>query len=85
MVSETSCGIEGACQFHRQRPDPVILDEEFSDLTGWEVLARIRDMSDRPVLMLTTHDTDAEKLASLNAATGIRSSNRLIGLSLSRH
>ena len=37
----------------RARPDLVILDVGLPDLDGWQVLERIRDMSDAPVLVLT--------------------------------
>ena len=37
----------------RVHPDIVILDVGLPDLDGWQVLERIRDMSDVPVLMLT--------------------------------
>lgn len=58
---------EGLRVFHETRPDAVILDLALPDLDGWEVLSRIRDMSDAPVLVLTARSAEAEKVRGLNA------------------
>lgn len=57
---------EGLRAFHQTRPDIVILDIALPDIDGWEVLERIRDMSDAPVLVLTARSTEAEKVRGLN-------------------
>ncbi len=67
-VLEASRGRDGIQAVHQNRPDLVVLDETLSDLSGWEVLARIRETSDGPVLLLTTRDTHLEKLANLDAS-----------------
>ena len=54
-------------QFHQSHPDIVILDVGLPDLDGWQVLERIRDMSDVPVLMLTALGTERDKVPGLNA------------------
>jgi DNA-binding response OmpR family regulator len=43
----------------------VILDVSMPELDGFEVLERIRDVSDVPVLMLTARGTEAEKVRGL--------------------
>ena len=47
------------------RPDCVVLDVNLPELDGWKVLARIRDMSDVPVLMLTARHDEADKVRGL--------------------
>ena len=64
-VLEASRGRDGLLQFHQQHPDLVVIDEEL-DLSGWEVLARIRETSDAPVLLLSTPTTDSDRLANLD-------------------
>jgi DNA-binding response OmpR family regulator len=66
-VSEASQGRDGVRQFHQVHPDLVILDVGLPDLDGWQVLERIRDMSDVPVLMLTALSTERDKVRGLNA------------------
>ena len=48
-------------------PDAVILDLMLPDMTGIEVLTRMREWSQRPVLMVSGVDDDAAKIAALDA------------------
>jgi len=66
-VSEAGEGRDGVRQFHQKHPDIVILDVGLPELDGWQVLERIRDMSDVPVLMLTALGTERDKVRGLNA------------------
>jgi DNA-binding response OmpR family regulator len=66
-VTEASSGREGLRAFHQVRPDLVLLDLGLPDLDGWQVLERIRDMSDAPVLVLTARSTERDKVRGLNA------------------
>jgi DNA-binding response OmpR family regulator len=50
---------------HQLRPDLVVLDVELPGLTGWEVLERIRDISDVPVLMLTARAKEVDRVRGL--------------------
>jgi DNA-binding response OmpR family regulator len=52
-------------QFHRLRPDVVVLDIGLPELDGWQVLERIRMMSDTPVLLLTALGTERDKIRGL--------------------
>ncbi len=50
-----------------QRPDLVVLDLSLPELDGWEVLARIREVSEVPVLMLTGHGEELQKVRGLRS------------------
>jgi DNA-binding response OmpR family regulator len=58
-VVEATDGLDAVRAFHEVRPDLVLLDTILPRLDGWEVLRRIRELSDTPVIMLTArHTTD---------------------------
>ena len=58
-------GREGLRVFHSERPDIVILDVGLPEMDGWTVLERIRELSEVPVLMLTSHGQEADKVRGL--------------------
>ncbi len=64
---EAATGRDGLRVFHTERPTAVILDVGLPDLDGWDVLERIRDLSDTPVLMLTARGLESEKVRGLQA------------------
>jgi len=66
-VTEAATGRDGLRAFHQSKPDLVILDVGLPDLDGWQVLERIRDMSDAPVLVLTARSAERDKVRGLNA------------------
>ncbi len=47
-------------------PDIVILDLGLPDMDGMEVIARVREWSDVPIIVLTARDREAEKIAALD-------------------
>jgi DNA-binding response OmpR family regulator len=59
-------GREGLRVFHDVRPDLVVLDIGLPTLDGWQVLERIRDLSDVPVLILTAYGLEADKVRGLD-------------------
>src|SRR5258708_22989694 len=67
VVFEAPDGRDGLREFHAQRPDLVILDVSMPQLDGWQMLDRIRDMSDCPVIMLTARADELERVRGLHA------------------
>jgi DNA-binding response OmpR family regulator len=64
-VHEESNGLAALRTFHAQRPDLILLDVAMPEMDGWQTLARIRELSDVPVLMLTAKDTEADRVRGL--------------------
>ncbi len=54
-------GGEGLQAFQAEQPDLVLLDLGLPVLDGWEVLERIRDQSQVPVLIFTAHNMEASE------------------------
>ena len=66
-VTDVATGPEALEALHETRPDLVVLDIALRAPGGWEVLSRIRELSDVPVLMLTATDRELEKVRALRA------------------
>ena len=69
QVDSSADGKQGLRAFHLARPEPfdlVVLDIGLPTLDGWAVLERIRDLSDVPVLILTAHGNEADKVRGLH-------------------
>jgi len=66
-VTTATEGREGLRAFHRKRPDIVVLDVGLPEMDGWTVLERIRELSEVPVLMLTAHNQESDKVRGLRA------------------
>ena len=49
------------------RPELVLLDIGLPGLDGWQVLARIRELSDVPIIMLTAFGDELDKVRGLKA------------------
>lgn len=47
---------------YREHPDLVVLDVMMPIMDGWEVCARLRELSDVPIILLTAKSTEADKL-----------------------
>src|SRR3990172_8678273 len=58
-------GEEALRMAEEQRPDIVLLDIVMPDLTGLEVMRRLRDRSSVPVILLTAKGSDADKIRGL--------------------
>jgi DNA-binding response OmpR family regulator len=68
LVASTAVdGAAGLRAFYAGRPELVVLDVGLPVLDGWAVLDRLRELSDVPVLMLTSRDSEAEKVRGLRA------------------
>ena len=64
-VASSADGRQGLRAFHSDRPDLVVLDIGLPSMDGWAVLERIRDLSDVPVLILTAHGQEGDKVRGL--------------------
>jgi DNA-binding response OmpR family regulator len=67
LVIEAANGREALRAFHERRPNLVVLDIALPVMDGWQTLARIREMSDCPVLMLTARNIEWDKVRALEA------------------
>ncbi|OWR31059.1 DNA-binding response regulator [Saccharibacillus sp. O23] len=66
-VQEAETGEEGVMQASLSPHDLIVLDLGLPDLTGMQVLERIREWSTVPVIVLTAKDQERDKIAALDA------------------
>jgi two-component system, OmpR family, KDP operon response regulator KdpE len=66
-VVEAARGEDGVARCATERPDLVILDLGLPDLDGREVIARVREWSKVPIIVLSVRAAEAEKVAALDA------------------
>ena len=66
-VIEAANGREGLRLFHVNRPSLTVLDVAMPEMDGWEVLERLRDLGDSPVMMLTARGLETDKVRGLKA------------------
>ena len=64
-VDDQADGRAALRAFHNGDHDLVLLDVTMPGLDGWELLERIRDLSDVPVLMLTARDSESDRVRGL--------------------
>lgn len=62
IVSEALSGAAALRQAYEIHPDIVLLDVMLPGMDGWEICARLREMSRVPIIMLTAKATEADKL-----------------------
>ena len=62
QVVGAASGLEGLRCAYQDHPDLVLLDVMLPGMDGWEVCARLREMSDIPIIMLTAKTTETDKL-----------------------
>jgi len=66
-VLSAVCGQEGLVLAAQHRPALVVLDIGLPDLSGQEVLRRLREWSNAPVIVLSVQDDEKGKVAALDA------------------
>lgn len=64
-VITASGGEEALRLAEEQRPDAVLLDIMMPEITGLEVMRRLRERTNIPVLLVTAKDKDADKVRGL--------------------
>lgn len=65
VISAGTAG-EGLKRIAGDAPDVVVLDLGLPDLDGKDVIARVREWSDIPIIVLSARDREAEKIAALD-------------------
>jgi DNA-binding response OmpR family regulator len=58
-------GEEGIELFQKEKPDAIILDLGLPDISGFEVLRRVRLFSSVPIIVLTAHSGEDEIVKAL--------------------
>ena len=66
-VFDAATGQEGLVQAAQRRPDVILLDLGLPDLEGGEVLKRLREWTQAPVIILSVRDREDDKVAALDA------------------
>jgi len=66
-VVDAATGQDGITQTAQRRPDVVLLDLGLPDINGVEVLRRLREWTQVPVIILSAQDREEEKIAALDA------------------
>jgi len=65
-VFDAATGQDGLVQAAQRKPDVILLDLGLPDLDGVQVLKRIREWSQVPVIILSVRDQEEEKVAALD-------------------
>ena len=66
-VSETALGREALARVAADHPDLLLLDLGLPDMDGQEVIARLREWSDVPIIVLSVREREKDKVAALDA------------------
>ncbi|HEY6102738.1 MAG TPA: response regulator [bacterium] len=66
-VIDAATGQEGLTAAATGRPDLIILDLGLPDLSGVDVIRRVREWTKIPIVVLSAHDREEEKVEALDA------------------
>jgi two-component system KDP operon response regulator KdpE len=66
-ISEAATGQEALSTLIREHPDVVILDLGLPDISGLEVIKKLREWSQIPVIIVSVREQETEKIAALDA------------------
>ncbi|HWY50415.1 MAG TPA: response regulator [Chthoniobacterales bacterium] len=67
QVHEAETGEQGLVEIANRKPAIILLDLGLPDMEGLEVLKRLREWSEAPVLVLSVRDDEAGKVGALDA------------------
>src|SRR5207302_5190158 len=67
QVHEAENGRQGLTEIASRRPAVILLDLGLPDMEGLEVLKRLREWSEAPVLVLSVRDDEQSKVAALDS------------------
>lgn len=67
QVQEAENGQQGLTEIANRRPAIILLDLGLPDMEGLEVLKRLREWSEAPVLVLSVRDDEQSKVAALDS------------------
>jgi two-component system KDP operon response regulator KdpE len=67
QVHEAETGQAGLIEIANRKPAIILLDLGLPDMDGLDVLKRLREWSEAPVLILSVRDDEAGKVAALDA------------------
>jgi DNA-binding response OmpR family regulator len=65
LVSIATDGADGLRKLYELKPSLILLDVIMPGLDGWQALERIKEVSDVPVIMLTSRDSELERVRGL--------------------
>ena len=65
-VVEAATGRDGIAKAATASPDIIIVDLGLPDMDGKQVVRRLREWSQTPILILSVRDSEAEKVAALD-------------------
>ncbi len=65
-VLRAETGDEALRRIAAEAPDVIVLDLGLPDVDGKDVIARVREWSDVPIVVLSARDREAEKIAALD-------------------
>ncbi|HEY3595861.1 MAG TPA: response regulator transcription factor [Polyangiaceae bacterium] len=66
-VKQVSTGAEALEYFERMPPDVILLDLGLPDMAGTDVAARIRALSQVPIIVISARDQEHQKVQALDA------------------
>ncbi|MCC7362428.1 MAG: response regulator transcription factor [Anaerolineales bacterium] len=61
-VLTAGTGVDALRMVYKERPDLVVLDVMMPGMDGWELTARLRELADFPIILLTAKSSEGDKL-----------------------
>jgi two-component system KDP operon response regulator KdpE len=65
-VSDVATGQEALGRIALDRPDVVVLDLGLPDIDGVDIVARVREWSETPIIVVSSRDAEASKILALD-------------------